>query len=90
MQISEQYGLDMVLTADIALAILLGTLFSAPVLPYLHQWIRDRIHSSGSVGRILGEAGFSSLRVIGLATLFGLSAMWLSAGTHNPFIYFRF
>ncbi|MCA9436557.1 MAG: MBOAT family protein [Candidatus Omnitrophica bacterium] len=86
----EQYGLDMVLTADISLAILIGIFFSAPVLPYLHQWVRDRIHGSGSVGRILGEAGFSSLRVIGLATLFGLSAMWLSAGTHNPFIYFRF
>ena len=85
-----EYGLDMHLTPDIALAILLGIVFSAPILPFVNRWMRERIDAMDPLGKALGQLGFSSVRVIGLSLLFGLSAMWLSAGTHNPFIYFRF
>ena len=57
----------------------LGVLGCAPVL--------DRLSRTGSHGapRLLAVA-----RTVGVAGLLLASAMTLSAGTHNPFIYFRF
>ncbi len=85
-----EYGLDMYLTPDIALAILVGIIFSAPILPYLSSKSRAWVDGLRGFSRVPAELGLSFVRVVGLFTLLILSAMWLSSGTHNPFIYFRF
>lgn len=84
------HGLDLYLTPDIALAILLGFLFSMPVLPGLNRIVRRRLKVLDGFPRMAGEIGLSLARMASLAALLTLSALWLSSGTHNPFIYFRF
>jgi len=71
------------LNAVVVLALVAGTIGSAPFLPRLGQW-RESI---GPVNlRLLVEAG----RLAGLVLLLVASAMLMAAGTYNPFIYFRF
>lgn len=38
----------------------------------------------------LNQPVFYSLRSLGLLAIFGLSVLYLTSGTYNPFIYFRF
>ena len=75
------------LRANVALAFAAAVAGSAPLLP----WVGDRLcgwalASGGRLGRVLVRGAV----VAGIATLFLLSGMRLAAGTHNPFIYFRF
>ncbi|MHC4140714.1 MAG: MBOAT family O-acyltransferase [Planctomycetota bacterium] len=74
---------------DVLLAMGAGIVGSAPVIPWLVDRIR-RIHEA--VPR-LGAGTYtvaSALGHLGLLAVFVLSAVAVSAQTHNPFIYFRF
>ena len=78
------------LSRDIRMALIAGVIFSMPVLPALGRWW-ERLMAlrKGPVTAAL-ELPFSFLYVIGLSTVLIMSLILLSAGTHNPFIYFRF
>jgi alginate O-acetyltransferase complex protein AlgI len=65
------------------IALAAGLVGSAPFLPWLKRMWRPR----DSVAR---DAGWEVVRVAGLCLVFAAAALRLSAGTYNPFIYFRF
>jgi alginate O-acetyltransferase complex protein AlgI len=72
----------------VAAALAIGFVGSAPLVP----WVEARLaalRDAGGRARLLGIAA-DALTQIALVALLILSAMWLAAGTHNPFIYFRF
>jgi alginate O-acetyltransferase complex protein AlgI len=72
-------------SGDILAALVFGILFSAPVLPRARVWLdRLRAHSPA------GAAAWTLAHAAAVAFLFLSCAMSLAAGTHNPFIYFRF
>jgi alginate O-acetyltransferase complex protein AlgI len=60
------------------LVILGGILAAMPVIP----WIGEKLKSRTVLRDVLAVAG--------LVAIFVLCTMKLAAGTHNPFIYFRF
>jgi alginate O-acetyltransferase complex protein AlgI len=78
---------------DVWLAMLFGVMFSLPVARWAQAWwwrmVRRSLARSGGVGNLsylagrLAGAGVMSVNLV-------LSFMQVSAGTHNPFIYFRF
>jgi alginate O-acetyltransferase complex protein AlgI len=76
--------------AQLMLALAAGAIASAPVLPWLAQ-IRTRLLAS-TPGLLRGglNIGFALGDVAAHSVLLLISAMLLAAGTHNPFIYFRF
>lgn len=78
------------LTSEVALAMAAGALGSTPVVPWLAGRFRTYTSASPARGRVvLAQAG-SFAAVVGLAAILVACGMSLSAGTHNPFIYFRF
>ena len=78
------------LTRDVRIALFLGVIFSLPIFPRLAQW-RKRFMSSLANWRVaLAQFSFSLFHMVYLPAVFFLCIMLLSAGTHNPFIYFRF
>jgi alginate O-acetyltransferase complex protein AlgI len=85
-----EYHVGLYVDSQLLLAIFAGAVGSAPLLP-LAVRIRDAV-----VGRATGivhaamDFGFALLDVTGHLLLLLASAMLLAAGTHNPFIYFRF
>jgi len=72
-------------SADVRIAMVLGVIFSMPVIVPISGFARA-VAARGKLGAGLVEG----LRVTGLMAALVLCAMSLSAGTHNPFIYFRF
>jgi alginate O-acetyltransferase complex protein AlgI len=78
------------LTREVKMALLVGVIFSMPVLPALTRLKKSLIVSYEQPTQVAVELVFSVCRTIGLCALFVICAMYLSAGTHNPFIYFRF
>jgi alginate O-acetyltransferase complex protein AlgI len=78
-----------VLDNDGKLALLLGAVLATPLAARLaERWQAWTTQPSPSGWP--GELAFQTLRTAGTTVLFALAAMWLAAGTYNPFIYFRF
>jgi alginate O-acetyltransferase complex protein AlgI len=81
----EHLGLH--LNASVGLALCAAVLGSAPLLPWigtgLAAWARPP-------GRPAAAVLARGVVLASVAVLFLLSGMKLAAGTHNPFIYFRF
>ncbi len=74
------------LNNEVLLAMLFGGMSSMPVAPVFRKWLHEKqLLVNGWVQCMvsIGTIGFLLLIVLG-------SAMQLAAGTHNPFIYFRF
>ncbi len=78
------------LTREVKMALLIGVIFSMPVLPAITRLKQTLILSYEGSTQTALEFIFSVSRTIGLCALSVICAMYLSAGTHNPFIYFRF
>ncbi len=76
--------------AELILALVAGAIGSAPVLPLLVRLRAGLIASTAGLVRTGLRTGFALADVAGLSVLLLISAMLLAAGTHNPFIYFRF
>lgn len=72
----------MYFTVDKQLVLIAGIIGATPVLPWIKQHVSN-------MARPL-QSGATLLATVGLAMVLALSAMYLAAGTHNPFIYFRF
>ena len=78
------------LTLDVRIALIIGIIFSMPVLPALDEYWKRFMASRKGILKAALEMQFSFVCVIGLSLVLIISLMLLSAGTHNPFIYFRF
>jgi alginate O-acetyltransferase complex protein AlgI len=82
--------IDWYITREVRIALIVGIVFSMPVLPAIAE-LREKLlkRFRGGVQTAV-EINFCVFVILGLGALFLISAMLLSAGTHNPFIYFRF
>ena len=78
------------LTRDVKMALLAGMIFSMPVLPALSRLQENLVRSYHGPARTVVELPFAICRTLGLCLTLIVCLMFLSAGTHNPFIYFRF
>jgi alginate O-acetyltransferase complex protein AlgI len=85
-----EYHVGLYIDAELVLALCAGAIGSWPVLP-LFVRVRDSVvaRAPGLLRAVLNE-GFALADVAGHSLLLLASAMLLAAGTHNPFIYFRF
>ena len=76
----------MYLPPQVILASVAGVIGSAPFIP----WLDRRLFQSGTSSSTALNVLRQSALLAGLATILALSVLKLAAGTHNPFIYFRF
>ena len=78
------------LTRDVKMALVAGIVFSMPILPGLAR-LKERLARSRRESSVAFlEFPLAACQTIGLCLTLIVSVMFLSAGTHNPFIYFRF
>ncbi len=82
---STLHPLGLFWTKQTVLISILGILASGPIIPWIKDRLREPLHNRRhiQIGLHLGQMSTYML-------LLGLCAMELAAGTHNPFIYFRF
>jgi len=85
-----RYHVWLYLTPEVMLALVIAVAGSAPLAPALTEWRartiaahQDAVGRALDIGTSFGMAGVFVLLLV-------VSAVWLSAGTYNPFIYFRF
>jgi alginate O-acetyltransferase complex protein AlgI len=86
---SHPYPLALLLRPETILALLCGIVFSMPVLPKIAERL-DAFLRTGSGESMRWTPAVCMLQVCGLMVILALSSVRLIAGTHNPFIYFRF
>lgn len=84
------YHVWLYLDNKLLLVLVAGTIGSTPVLPFLQKVLtHTALNSPPQWSSVIdGVATFGS--VIGLSLIFFGATLALAAGTHNPFIYFRF
>ncbi len=74
---------------DVRLAMLCGIVLATPLAAQAALRFRE-LAGRRLLGVVPAELLFHAARTAGMTAIFLLSAMWLAAGTYNPFIYFRF
>jgi alginate O-acetyltransferase complex protein AlgI len=85
-----EYHVGLYVDSQLVLALVAGIVGSAPLLPLLGRGKAAVFaRAPGILRGALGTA-FALVDVAGHSLLLLASAMLLAAGTHNPFIYFRF
>ncbi len=84
---SGALGVGEILTPETMTAMVLGSAFSLPLLPWLMR-TKDRLLARWP-GAVPGLVYGSFKNLVMLAVLL-LSVMTLASGSYNPFIYFRF
>jgi alginate O-acetyltransferase complex protein AlgI len=77
------FTLGWYLTPELWLALIIGIIGSAPIIPALSSWRTSRLTRWRALG--FDAAATASLMVILVAAI-----MQMAARTYNPFIYFRF
>jgi alginate O-acetyltransferase complex protein AlgI len=85
-----EYNVTLYLNAELGLALAVGIIGSTPWLNYLGRWYKHLMAAYPQKIALLVEGSFSFVEVVMLTLIFLASSMQLAAGTHNPFIYFRF
>jgi alginate O-acetyltransferase complex protein AlgI len=75
------------LTRDVLSAAVVGIVFSTPLLPFVQRRLNGAMREKDSVALAVS---LQWVRVTGLCIILVFCTMSLAAGTHNPFIYFRF
>jgi alginate O-acetyltransferase complex protein AlgI len=85
-----EYNVALYLNAELALALVAGIIGSTPWINYLGRWYEQLTTTYPHKVTLLVEGSFSFISIAVLILIFLASAMQLAAGTHNPFIYFRF
>ncbi len=87
-----EYPWQLYLDSGVALALVAGIVGSLPILP----WLRERLTTTESeapslqVPRMAFTGLLAAVQLVLLAAVLIASSAVLAAGTHNPFIYFRF
>ncbi len=79
------YHLGLYLNAKVVLVLGLGLVGATPILPWAMRKARHAVRRSSLAAGTISTAALTTLALIMLG-----AAMHLAAGTHNPFIYFRF
>lgn len=89
---SPLHSLRDYLTPELKLVLIVSAVACLPVLPVLERWFAARVASAGESRRWAGvlEVGYHFAGQLALGVIFICSAMYLAAGTYNPFIYYRF
>ena len=72
------------LHADVGCAFVVAVLGATPLFSVLASWAAERTRTGAAAIVVRGSV------LVGVCTLLLLVGMSLAAGTHNPFIYFRF
>jgi len=85
-----EYHVGLYIDSQLVLALVAGAVGSAPLLPLLGRGKAAVVAQAPGILRGALGAGFALVDVAGHSLLLLASAMLLAAGTHNPFIYFRF
>ena len=83
------YTMAYFLTPDVCLAIAFGVVFSMPICPVLLGRVAGWSEQGQASGRLFQRVA-TVIFVIGIIGAMTISAMSLSTGSYNPFIYFRF
>ncbi len=78
------------LSRELRIAIITGVIFSMPVVPAFNRWRRQLLIPLTGLKKTVMGLSFSAFDMVCLVLVMLISFMSLSAGTHNPFIYFRF
>jgi alginate O-acetyltransferase complex protein AlgI len=85
-----QFNVQMYLSNDVMFALFWGALFSWPLVPWLKVW-RVKTHTALPVSKGLAfHFAYSGMKIGFILSVALLSAMSISSGAYNPFIYFRF
>jgi alginate O-acetyltransferase complex protein AlgI len=78
------------LTGEVLLALGLGVVGSAPVLPAVRRWVERASEKLTGAAGFAFEGGWRLTHAAAVALVFFASATQSAAATYNPFIYFRF
>ena len=78
------------LNPQVALALAAGAVGELPIIPWLWERRARLVAPDASRSARALDATLAVAHVLALAAVFVLCAMALSAGTYNPFIYYRF
>ncbi len=80
------------LNREIAVLLVVALVASTPVMPWLRRWLaaRRQALAPGAVFAGALRAAMPGATIVFVGAVLLLVAMHLAAGTHNPFIYFRF
>ena len=77
-------------TLDVQIAIVAGVLLATPAVPAMLRWLERRIASSnGLIDAVLAATG-SLVKAAWVFAILLACCLFQAAGSHNPFIYFRF
>jgi alginate O-acetyltransferase complex protein AlgI len=77
-------------TIDVWIAGLIGVLLATPLLPACLRRLRDKAVFERGFLDALSAATQSLVRTAWVLGILAVCSVFLAAGTHNPFIYFRF
>jgi len=80
------YSAHQYLTREVMVILVVGIIGSAPVVPFVRDFLQRACASRMSAGGHIIQGS----RLIVFTGLLLLIAMSLASQTHNPFIYFRF
>jgi alginate O-acetyltransferase complex protein AlgI len=80
------HHLGVYLQPNVVISLALGACGSAPLFAMLETWLSRRAGTGSTLIPIATRMGVA----VGLGGIWLLISMGLAAGTHNPFIYFRF
>ncbi len=84
------HSINFYVQLDTILAMAFGFIGGAPILPYIDRKIRGAFEKYRGRGVLIMERMYPAVQILLLVVILGLSILKLSAGSYNPFIYFRF
>jgi alginate O-acetyltransferase complex protein AlgI len=85
-----EYHTGLYLDTQLVLALAAGAIGATQLFPRAVRFQEGVVASTAGVIRSVVSTGFALADVAGHSVLLLVSTMLLAAGTHNPFIYFRF
>jgi hypothetical protein len=82
------------LNAEVAVFIIIGIIGSFPLFPQLKKWYQRAANrwetQEGKTKLRLLKSGYTLVYTFYLTFVLLIGTMFITAGTYNPFIYFRF
>ena len=85
-----KYNLLMYLNFEVTLILLIGIIGSVPVALFIKEYIQKSERRAQKSMSSPIHTFYTTTNVLWLILILLISAMYLSSGTYNPFIYFRF
>ena len=79
-----------VLNNEFYLALIIGVLFSMPVIPAIRERYYQLAGSKNGAGTVALNAGKTAIQIVWMMSLMIYSSAELISGAENPFLYFRF